>query len=114
MSMREKIADIIYDNVACVAHPENAADAILAALPDMIAPLVWEDKIAHIVENGLEIRLGAYMIKLWNGKLGARVEYFGHPLHVFPQANGLTLEVKDFIQTHHRAAIMAAFTGETQ
>jgi hypothetical protein len=45
--MRDQIADIIYDNVACVAHPENAADAILAAMfnTDM------RNKIAQIARS---------------------------------------------------------------
>jgi hypothetical protein len=68
MSMRDKIADIIYDNVECVAHPEDAADAILAALPDMIAPLVWEapcqqNNRCHIART----RFGDYYVDVCGG-----------------------------------------------
>jgi hypothetical protein len=44
---RDKIAQIINDTIFesygyNISDPYEAADAILAALPDMIAPLVWQ------------------------------------------------------------------------
>lgn len=105
--LRETIANIIERNDW--RGYEQQADAVIAALPGAIKPLVWEGRMCRIVPNGLQIHLGPYMVKLWNGKLGARLEYLGHPIEVFPNANGLSLEVKAAAETHHRAQIMAAF-----
>jgi hypothetical protein len=44
MSTRDKIVGIIKAKFALPFWENKAADAILAALPDMIAPLVWEVK----------------------------------------------------------------------
>jgi hypothetical protein len=110
MSMREQIADIIYDNVACVAHPENAADAILAALPDMIAPLVWGAKpnVNGIYKTDY-LHGMYYTMKIAHaGRVYWRVntEFSWNGVSSEPDAQAAA-------NTHHRAAIMAAFTGET-
>jgi hypothetical protein len=48
MTMRDQIAAIVADTYdsedVSSMHCALVADAILAALPDMIAPLVWEDR----------------------------------------------------------------------
>jgi len=41
MDMRDKIADIVRGGIKGHASFDEVADAIVAALPDMIAPLVW-------------------------------------------------------------------------
>jgi len=60
MDMRDKIAQIIdlHTNVE-FSHTVKIADIILAALPDMIAPLVWEYN-----ELRAELISGAYCIAL--------------------------------------------------
>jgi hypothetical protein len=120
MSMREQIKDIIDESVAydydgSVSGFEDAADAILAALPDMIAPLVWEEPCqqnnrCHIART----RFGDYYVDVCGGRHQAWMESHTKPYEV---------EIGDFVgdlyaaeaaaNTHHRATIMAAFTGET-
>jgi hypothetical protein len=107
MNMRDQIADIIYANVACVAHPENAADAILAALPDMIAPLVWDEDGRH---NYLQCKGARYQVA-WNGDGTWRVRLDSHV--IFRSRPSLP-EAQSAANIHHRASIMAAFTGEKQ
>jgi hypothetical protein len=79
--------------------------AILAALPDMIAPLVWglhalPDILHHYSDHYTLICMAdGYLVDFDDLSLG----------------HGYTLEqAKAAANTHHRAAIMAAFTGETQ
>jgi hypothetical protein len=80
----------------------KAADAILAALPDMIAPLVWMRNGSH-----------------WAGGYGYVVRKFGG-VYMLTVRNAHDQEFDTLEQaqaaanTHHRAAIMAAFTGKTQ
>jgi hypothetical protein len=98
MSMRESIASIIAKTGGTMA----TTDAILAALPDMIAPLVW------VRLNDPHYYSGEYV--LISGSDGYLVDFDDLSL-----GHGYTLEQAQFAaNTHHRAAIMAAFTGETQ
>ena len=59
MDMRDKIADIMRGGIKGHASFDEITDAILAALPDMIAPLVWEYN-----ELRAELISGAYCIAL--------------------------------------------------
>jgi hypothetical protein len=137
MSIRDQIEEIVR-GAECrdrgygpdVVNPDAIADAILAALPDMIAPLVWEEstskKHSGCIEYA-ETRAGTYFICYdsddftgfycdfvylgnctWFGSGGANSrEIASH--HHDDDLTGL----KTAANTHHRAAIMAAFTGET-
>lgn len=46
-AMREKIADVVRGNLPATREMDDwagpVADAIIAALPDMVPPLVWSD-----------------------------------------------------------------------
>jgi hypothetical protein len=114
MSMSDKIADIIAEHWCSLTgniDQHDMADAILEALPDMIAPLVWDGFIS-----------GPYKIEVYEGGIaklwfhGKAIEYDEE--HELLGGGYLTLvSIDDLIaaaNTHHRAAIMAAFTGETQ
>jgi hypothetical protein len=108
MNMREKIADAlvnVLDHYRSTHDIEyHAADAILAALPDMIAPLVWVD-------------FDKFMTHAGNYKI-RKAPYESHWRLFFGQEFINDDQDKDILglkaNTHHRAAIMAAFTGETQ
>jgi hypothetical protein len=108
-STRDKIEDIIEEFVSGVyddaVGQREAADAILAALPDMIAPLVWDG-----------FRSGPYKIQLYDR--GADLWFCGKAIdydaeHERLLGDHLTMlsvdELKQAANTHHRAAIMAAF-----
>jgi hypothetical protein len=104
MSMREQIAYILTSTAMSSSKAEIVADAILGALPDMIAPLVWgshalPDILHHYSDHYTLICMAdGYLVDFDDLSLG----------------HGYTLEqAKAAANTHHRAAIMAAFTGET-
>ena len=80
---------------------------ILEALPDMIAPLVWDRTANNHWESGhysINEKRGVFRVSFWAGgsiglvKVCTPNEFDSSVL----RAN-----------THHRASIMAAFTGAT-
>jgi hypothetical protein len=113
VSMRDKIEHIIWeyqgsDDRTCF---DRLADAIIAALPEMIPDLVWEagDGLTASEEY---LRATSLMDgKYWTmeGELSCSFD-----TDTFDEAyfNSET-EAKAAANAHHRASIMAAFTGET-
>jgi hypothetical protein len=109
---RDKIAEIIREAVfgpwfSEVSGEYDAADAILAALPDMIAPLVW-------VESGLfkKIVSGMYVVQYEYNSVGLGVWTMG--LGNYLESDHKTEnEAKAAANAHHRATIMAAFQTPT-
>jgi hypothetical protein len=105
IDMRNNISEVITDVLGgCSYNNDAAADAILEALPDMIAPLVWSERHHGFIFSG------AYRIAIKG------------PLHSLCFSITSIGEVTDHdtleqaqaaANTHHRDAIMAAFTGET-
>jgi hypothetical protein len=131
MSMRKKIAHVVWQNENCVGfsvarvlwartfeafskdgcEPITAyrtADAILAALPDMIAPLVWVRSDVGGWNDDYHTLPTKYKIRLADEN-GWKLSFDGG----FRYCRNAD-EAKAAANTHHRAAIMAAFTGETQ
>jgi hypothetical protein len=105
--MRDQIAQCISS-----AEPETSdeaiADAMLEALPDMIAPLVWEKHSNNTTVQQKHFYSGRYSLIFMEG--GYLVDFSDLSL-----GHGYSLgEAKSLAESHHRAAIMAAFTGETQ
>ena len=103
-NMRDQIAEII-ENELGHAGLEYIADGILAALPNMIAPLVWEDNSAYSV-------LGVYNIEEYKNLC------FSWGLNEDDLwTYGTEADTLDAAQAaankHHRAAIMSEFTGAT-
>ena len=106
IDMRNNISEVITDVLGgCSYNNDAAADAILEALPDMIAPLVWglhalPDILHHYSDHYTLICMAdGYLVDFDDLSLG----------------HGYTLEqAQAAANTHHRAAIMAAFTGETE
>jgi hypothetical protein len=103
-NLRDKISDAIPPFYDDRLSPDDIADAILAALPDMIAPLVWEEDGRH---NYLQCKGARYQVA-WNGDGTWRVRLDSH---VIFRSRPSLIEAKDAANAHHRAAIMAAFTG---
>ncbi|WP_235183802.1 MULTISPECIES: hypothetical protein [unclassified Sulfitobacter] len=95
--------------VACeVMDAEATADAIIAALPDMVEPLQWDGPNCGIWDAGKRFHgdCAAYKI-IWDlGRNETYTAYFGNKrLGVF---DGLEA-AKAAAQTHHTAAILSAF-----
>ena len=115
MSMRDQIAHIIINDHDQHISAASTADAILAALPDMIAPLVWE-QIAE-TESGEIVASGQYGIDSGATTGLFYVIFNGHELLDDPSGSVIWYETLKDAQaaanTHHRAAIMAALTGVT-
>jgi hypothetical protein len=111
MSMRDQIAEIINVGELLLTYQE-VADEILAALPDMIAPLVWDYR--GNVSCTAHTPFGKYLVETCHedgfGMWTPRDETEDDP----PLGYHYDIhKAQDAANTHHRAAIMAAFTGET-
>jgi hypothetical protein len=113
--MREQIAEILR-KYCYEGHNgrrlDVAADAILAAMPDMIAPLVWDYR--GNVSCTAHTPFGKYLVETCHedgfGMWTPRDETEDDP--PFGYHDDIH-EAQAAANTHHRAAIMAAFTGET-
>lgn len=118
--LREKLADIIYEKVYGKWQDEDghetAADAIIAALPDMVVPLVWRghNEVGHGRCNYGFGAFGHWYAVSKAGKLWNCMTY----VDCKPFQIGY-FQTKDEAQAaanaHHRATILAAFgvQGET-
>jgi hypothetical protein len=109
MSIRDKIAGIVSEAECSddrgygpiVLDPDAIADAIIAALPEMIAPLVWYKDSFNNLSSGKYLLIGT---------IGGYRSYYGNET-----LEGLyhkKEEAKAAANAHHRDSIMAAFTGE--
>jgi hypothetical protein len=122
MAMRDKIAGVINE---CLLHDDDQvsdyiyfqsytgkelADAIIAELPDMIAPLVWEGGIA---QNSMG---GRYVIGWYDaGDLCTELMFYGYgnpTTRQYISGDVFVSDLKAAANTHHRNSIMAAFKGE--
>jgi hypothetical protein len=126
---RDKIAEIImadqvqllkdYD-FSCETYnndPDNrnyalgVADAILAALPDMIRPLIWDG--FHSGPYKIHVHEGGRVDLLFCGK--AIDPYETHELLMGGYLTLVSIDdLKHEANTHHRAAIMDAFNAPTE
>jgi hypothetical protein len=110
MKMREKIEVIIWDHFDEGEAVMDAADAIIAALPSMVKPLVWvhsyDGDHIHDTKCKYEIQRhdsGGRLWRLTKGVTGGGA-YIGHyPSAAIAQAAADTYNVAD---------VMAALTGE--
>jgi len=103
--LREKLADILEAN----PNDYDAADAIIATLPDMAQPLVWED----FEGRGAKAKAWGkanYLITKWSdGRFELVESYPGYQGDNLAGGFCDTLEdAKAAAQAHHVAQIMAA------
>lgn len=103
MTMRDKIADICDDEILS-ENPScyTLADAIIAALPNMVKDLEWRIHddgyfYAHSLSGRYEVGEGP--------KGSARVRLPTGAVHIIP----LFDDGKGFCEKYHRALIMEAF-----
>jgi hypothetical protein len=106
MSMRDKISDAIPPFYDDRLSPDDIADAILAALPDMIAPLVWVNGFATC-----PVTKDRYSADWYDAGDSCTALLING---TFDCGEMPMEDLKAHAETHHNAAIMAAFTGETQ
>jgi hypothetical protein len=108
MNMRDQIAEILRGGRLQHIEEDVMADAILEALPDMIAPLVW---IVGKDGRGFGARsvLGQYGI-FDEGNPRWYSPTRGGPVYRYTETFE---EAEAAANTHNRAAGMAIFTGET-
>jgi len=110
--MRDRIVEILWDNCHDGGNGQKiheAVEEIIAALPDMIAPLDWEG------EDGNPTCEDAQGVGMFYRVLH-RLDDIGL-LRINGSRNGETVHItvdaaKAAANTHHRAAIMAAFGGD--
>jgi hypothetical protein len=129
MSAREIIAEIIMANRAVynwqgpTPADVDLADAILAAMPDMIAPLVWEKgtvvgetQDAIDAPNGLVhcYRSGGYMAIRQDAAAERGLWVLRTPDGKGQIASPHRADLNFAANAHNRAAIMAAFNGEAK
>ena len=116
MTMRDKIAEALVNVLEHYRSSQfietHAADAILAALPDMIAPLVWPTfSKGQIYQQAAPVIYGnTYNVRGtnntgWNAYYGKRM--------ISPSLS-CQLQAQTAANAHHVAQIMAAFTGENK
>ena len=105
--LRDKIEALIWENEG--ARPAWVADAISAALPDMVAPLMWRksrmaawDGDYHSVPTGYTIRCADEYGYRWTA-LG-----IGAGGYCITPESACTAA-----QSHHTAAVVAAFAWPT-
>jgi hypothetical protein len=107
MSARDKISQVARSLRYSSNNSDELADAILAAMPDLIAPLVWEQggraSGSYIIENG--VKYGKFCVLYQNGARG------GGPIkHGKNEIWHDTIEAAyDAANAHHVAVIMAEF-----
>jgi hypothetical protein len=105
VSMRDKIESVIWVQGEML-QPDELADTILAALPDMIAPLVW------VLVGDLKYRSDHYSV--WLHHLSSQpkpVWMLSAPLITATRYSSKE-DAQAAANAHHRATIMAAFNGE--
>jgi hypothetical protein len=115
IDMRNNISEVITDVLGgCSYNNDAAADAILAALPDMIAPLVWEELDEHEYGNTFTA-IGKNGRHYEAGVDASGQAYWGFHASVVNDGSlvsGWIADAKAAANAHHRAAGMAIFTGE--
>jgi hypothetical protein len=106
MSMRDKLSDIccLFMSGKRTADMDyKCADAILEALPSMIAPLVWVNGFATC-----PVTKDRYSADWYDAGDSCTALLING---TFDCGEMPMEDLKAHAETHHRAAIMAAFTG---
>lgn len=93
----------------------RAVEALTPSAPvrPKVKPLRWEDKEIKDLDDGIMIHLGPYSVRLWHGRLGARLNYLDLPIFVDAQANGLSRSIKAAAQADHEVRILSQIEMNT-
>ena len=104
--LRDKIAALIWENDG--ARPAWVADAIIAALPDMVAPLVWVKRTGFW--RASDCRDGFYEVfALSGGRSTGHHIVRGQGTNI-GDGSSMASDISA-ANAHHAAAVVAAFTG---
>ena len=114
--MRDKLQLVVIDaiNDSAGYRSDVITDAIIAALPDMVAPLVWVET-RHKSPDQLGCRssaIGISYVIISALMRGNCILSSGGLAHIGPFHFDTIDEAKAAANAHHRAAIMAAFGGD--
>ena len=115
--LRDKIHQVVRGNLPATSradmHANDVTDAIIVALPDMVAPLVWEPPTTE--NNSCIIARtphGDYYIDVCGGRHQAWLESLKKPYEVqIGDVVGSMNEAEAAANAHNAAAVVAAFTG---
>jgi hypothetical protein len=108
MDLQAKIADLIYTHVSSMCEVngiEDAADAVLEALPDMIAP--FEEALVTAREDALREAARIADAATYHHQHCDQYCVDGCPTHVDVEAAILALISSDADNTHHSAILEA-------
>jgi hypothetical protein len=110
MNLKDKIVSILAPRFCGTYCALGAADAIITALPDMIAPLVWEADVESYSYSTTQT--GQYQVR--EAGSGWYVQLDCMCSILVSQNLASREQAKAAANTHHRAAIMAAFKAGTK
>jgi len=112
--MRDKIAQIVneHETMNGVDH-KGAADSIIAALPDMVVPLVWTradlSAWGEISKTSCGIYNLAWTFEDYIGIEDTLFSVFFNGQEIYREMGIEDHNAKTAANAHHRAQIMAAF-----
>jgi len=102
--------DVIRNDPEIAAADWATADAIMAAMPDMVAPLVWEEHPSKAFWR-CDAGFGIYKVYGMGGK--PSWDFDGLTVQVSLMAESVDA-AKAAANAHNAAAVVAAFTGSKQ
>lgn len=118
--MRDKLIEVLK---AILPHPSDAeyreaADAIIAALPDMVQLEWWEPHKSNNYTHGAKTIFGTYYVGQCGGRSNAHAEFFhesGDIEEFLGPDRGSVIEAQQDARRHYARRILSAFgiTGET-
>jgi hypothetical protein len=110
--MRDKISDILWDEVYVsrgdVCGIEDAADSIIAALPDMVKPLEWEGEDDGLCTASTVYGLKYSITDTWTGKYQVYLYMDEEEIERIEGPAEDLETAKSAANSHHVAQIMAA------
>ena len=110
--MRDKIADIVRDTMnETYGDSDKVADAIIAALPDMVDPLEWKlTKHTHPVQLGARARGAGIYYSVISTTDGGQCVLSSHGGESIGPFYFVSIDkAKAAANAHHRAQILSAF-----
>jgi len=120
-TLRDKIADIIdretnarlLQDEIDILNGHEVAQSIIAALPDMVPPLVWDENPDEIKYSVTANAFGLTYEASIDSAGDAYWQFWRDVSRPIVVVTGGLSEAKAAANAHHAAAVVAAITGET-